>query len=286
MKPTLAKGLPPKLFGRFAQPDSEPGRLSWWDLIPTIPYLFIFIIIPMATMAILGDLDAAVELDPDQGDWGLEFGLNAVLFIAFLLAIAPIVGKSFIRSFRVFTHHAFAWLKLLAIPVLWVVTIVLNFIINVSLLAATGEEPEQSVNQLGVEAMIAAVPIWAALLIFGLIGPFVEEYFFRHLLVGKLSVHLNIWVCAAISVVVFAAIHVMTELFTASGVEIVIALAGYLTMSIVFTLTYIFSGRSLVFVWLLHAFNNVVAVLLLYFFGPVLDPSGTVLSFFSAGSVA
>ncbi|GAB3849413.1 lysostaphin resistance A-like protein [Nesterenkonia populi] len=265
-----AKGFPARLWG---QPDSDPGRLSWWDLLTAVPYFGFFLIgtTLLTLLAQASGLDAAGGVELTDEDWMGEFILNAVIFGILLALILPLNAKALIRSFRVFTHSALAWLKLLAVPGLWLVTILCNLLITVLIFVIFGEEPTVSENQAGLEEMMQVVPFWAALLLFGIVVPYIEEYFFRHQLVGKLSTVLNIWVCAAISILIFAGVHVTAELMTGDAVLIMTSLFTYLTMSVIMTLAYIFSGRSLAFAWFVHAFNNIVAVCSMYFLMPYMD---------------
>ncbi|WP_258934298.1 CPBP family intramembrane metalloprotease [Nesterenkonia pannonica] len=225
----------------------------------------------------------AAGVDPMGGvslsdeDYMMQFAENAVIFGILLALILPLNLKALIRSFRVFTHSGLAFLKLLAVPGLWLVTIVANLIITLLIMAIFGQEPTTSENQVGLEAMMQVVPFWAALLLFGIVVPYIEEYFFRHQLVGKLSTKLNIWVCAVISILIFAAVHVTAELVTGDLMLIMTSLFTYLTMSIIMTLAYIFSGRSLAFAWFVHAFNNIVAVCSMYFLLPYVDDFAVIL---------
>lgn len=256
--------------GIWGQPDSLPGRFRWWDLFPTVPYLGVMVVLPLLVTALMGPStsEAADLMEMDRTDWVLEFAFNAVLFVILFGLSIGVSGKALWRSMRTFSHHALAWLKLIAVPALWVVVLVINAVLMALLMLIFGSEPETSANQAGVEEMVAAVPFWLALLVFGLLGPYVEEYFFRHLLVGKLSRHLNIWVCAVISILPFAFVHVAEELVSGELQLVLATVLPYLTMSVVFTLAYIFSGRSLMFAGLLHAFNNSMALVLQTFVLP------------------
>ena len=46
---------------------------------------------------------------------------------------------------------------------------------------------QSSENQLGIQGMLQQVPAWLMVPLLVLLGPFVEEYLFRHFLIGKLS---------------------------------------------------------------------------------------------------
>lgn len=279
--PTLPHGMDPRgrplsdpqdkySKGIWGQPDSRPGRFRWWDLLPAVPYLGVMMVMPLVITFLMGPSVEQTEgvVDADGVDWLVEFVFNALLFVTFFGLALGVSGKALWRSARTFTHHALAWLKLVLVPVLWVAVLVVNAVLMAILMLIFGSEPEVSANQTGVEEMVGAVPFWAALLVFGVLGPYVEEYFFRHLLVGKLSRHLNIWVCAVLSILPFAFVHVAEELASGDLQLVLATVLPYLTMSVVFTLAYILSGRSLMFAWLLHAFNNSMALILQTFVMP------------------
>ncbi|GAB3192981.1 hypothetical protein GCM10027061_24660 [Nesterenkonia suensis] len=210
-----------------------------------------------------------ISLTPEEAR--VEFLVSGLTFGGLAVLVLAVAGKALWRSLAVFTHHSWAWLKIFLVPALWLAIILTNVMLMALLLAVTGADPDVSANQAGIEAMLQAAPFWAALLVLGLLAPLVEEYLFRHLLIGKLSRHLNIWLCAVISIVPFAFLHVSTELLAGDVVAVLMTVVPYLTMSVVFTVAYIFSGRSLLFVWLLHAFNNCMALAMQYWLAPLLE---------------
>ncbi|GAA1810777.1 CPBP family intramembrane glutamic endopeptidase [Nesterenkonia flava] len=254
---------------RVKQPDSRPGRFLWWDLLPTVPYVVLFFGLPLFFTLVFGRQESTGgEAEAGMADPMLVFLENAIIFGGIFALCLLVSGKALLRSTITFTHRAIAWLKLLLIPAIWFGVILANLFMTLVIWRLTGQEPDTSANQAGIEEMTGVVPFWAALAIFGLIGPYVEEYFFRHLLVGKLSRHLNIWICGVISVAIFAFMHVAVELFSGDWMLLLLTVVPYLTMSVAFTVAYILTGRSLAFVWLLHAFNNCVALLVTYYVLP------------------
>ena len=85
-----------------------------------------------------------------------------------------------------------------------------------------------------------------------IIGPILEEIFFRHLLIGELGKKLNFNVMAVVSVILFAAIHVTGA---ASPFEIV----DYLIISIPLVFLYMKSGRNLGVSIAFHMLNNLIS---------------------------
>lgn len=265
-------------------PDVRPGRFLWRDLITVLVYLGLFVIgLGSLIIAIPGAMNAAAWLtgtepttptqmvsDPEAPSSAAAlFAINLVNYSLITLLALIASWSHFIGSFATFRR---LWgLKLLLIPGLWVGSITVTGIIVQSL-----GEPVTSDNQAALEGMTTVVPLWLMLLVAVVLGPFVEEYIFRHLLVGKLSRYLTVWVTAPLSVLLFGGIH-----FFGSGSFDLIAAVPYLVLGAVITGTYIAFRFSLAYAYLLHLFNNLIALLVLYVVGPFLEqyedmlPDGT-----------
>ena len=84
--------------------------------------------------------------------------------------------------------------------------------------------------------------------------PLVEEMFYRHILIGKLSAYAPTWLVASISAALFAYMHShqWQDFFS------------YLPLSIVLTLVYVFSRKSVAYSWMFHALNNSIMVALIF----------------------
>lgn len=245
------------------QLDADPGPFTWWDAGATLLYILGFM------TGLISMLIYVVPGVSDLLDSGVEEDLNLAAFLgnaisyALLGTVALVLSfGALVRSIRTFAY--LWWLKLLLIPVIWVGILVLN----AALVIIIGDEPQTSQNQEGIVEMLGVVPFLAAFVVIGLLGPYVEEYFFRHLLIGKLSRHVNIWICAAISVVSFPLLHFLPALVGAADDLTLVAVLPYLTMGLAFTLAYILTGRSLIYAWLLHAFNNTMSLLVTYYVMP------------------
>lgn len=131
-----------------------------------------------------------------------SYAVNALFYAAvgvFALASAwRIVG----RDVKILGTRP--WFTLGMVPL----AVVVMLIITALLVGALGTA-QTSENQLGIQGLLQRVPAWLMVPLLVVLGPFVEEYLFRHLLIGKLSQYVNIWICCAISVGVFASIHVV-----------------------------------------------------------------------------
>lgn len=81
--------------------------------------------------------------------------------------------------------------------------------------------------------------------------PVIEEIFFRHILIGKLSAYAPTWLVASISAALFAYMHShqWQDFFM------------YLPLSIVLTLVYVKSGKNVAYSWAFHALNNSIMLI-------------------------
>ncbi|TVU62437.1 CPBP family intramembrane metalloprotease [Paenarthrobacter nitroguajacolicus] len=190
-----------------------------------------------------------------------SYAVNAVFYVGvgiFALASAWRVAG---RDLKILGTRP--WFTLGMVPLAIVVMLILTAI----LVAAFGTA-QSSENQLGIQGLLQQVPAWLMVPLLVVLGPFVEEYLFRHLLIGKLSRYVNIWICCVISVVVFASIHVIGR----EGL-VLSALAPYLGMAVVLVAVYVWTGKNLMFSYFVHAAKNLMAVVLIYAIPPQLLPS-------------
>ena len=146
------------------------------------------------------------------------------------------------------------WLTLAIIPGGVFVMLLLT-----AVAAAFTGPPETAVNQEAVQGLVVSLPPLLIIPLLVIIAPFVEEYIFRHLLIGKLSRHLNIWACCLISVLLFAGIHL-------AGKEALTlpVLMPYLVMGAVLVGLYVWAGNNFMLSYAVHAAKNLLAVLLTY----------------------
>jgi len=234
----------------------SPGKFSKGDLFTVIAYVVFFIGGAAGLITLIPGYMAAFETQ-DQA----LFGINLILYVSFFILAMVQCGPQFFESFKTMRYHS--WTKWLMLPGGWLLTIMVN-----ALIAGLTGQPVTSENQAALEGMATTVPLPVMLVVTALFGPFVEEYFFRHLLIGKLSRKLNVWLCLIISTVLFAGIH-----FVGAGVGSWLEVVPYFMLGITMGLAYILSGKSMAYSYMLHVLNNTVALLVVYLLYPLL-PAG------------
>lgn len=245
---------------------SNPGKPHWGDLLALLVYVGGFILGGLLLVfAIPGVTEFGAQAygnDPMSFDevlatspmpaWFLMYS-NVVLYTITGVIMLAVSWRPFIQSFRWFA--TWWWVKLLLLPVIWLATLMLTSFI----LVLSGQDADVSANQEAVEQATGESSLIVSILIMGLIGPFVEEYIFRHLLIGKLSRWVSTWITAPVSIIAFTLLHFIGD----PNMSLASALP-YVSMAIAFTTVYLLSKKSFAYAWLSHAFNNVVSVVLLH----------------------
>jgi len=185
---------------------------------------------------------------PEAVNLAVNLALSSCLFILALIAAWPALQQDSLLYRR---------RPLLAFGIVPLALVAMLISTAALVLAAGG--PAGSVNQSGLESMMRVLPPAAVVPLLVVTGPFVEEFLFRHLLIGKLSRYLNVWICAAISLFAFALLHL-------AGKEAITfpTLAPYLGLGLVLVLVYVLCGRNLLLVYSLHLAKNLLALLVFY----------------------
>lgn len=245
---------------------SNPGKFHWGDLFALIVYVGGFVFgalllvfsIPGVTefgaQAYGNDpmtFNEVLASDPMPG-WFLMYS-NVVLYGITGLVMLAVSWRPFVQSLRWFA--TWWWVKVLLLPVIWLTTLMLTSF----LLLLSGQESDISANQEAVEQAAGESSLIISILVMGLLGPFVEEYIFRHLLIGKLSRWIPTWVTAPVSIIAFTLLHFIGDPNMSFA-----SVLPYISMAIAFTAVYLISKKSFAYAWLSHAFNNVVSVVLLH----------------------
>lgn len=238
-------------------PDWTPGRFHWGDAVVVLVYVALMVLglglwLAVSLGLVPGDLEA-FDLVRDG------FTVNIVSYTILVVLVLAVAWRPLVTSLRVFRTGT--WWKLLLLPATWLACIVVNVIV----LSLIGEA-QTSANQAALEEMTTQAPPVLMILMTVVAAPLVEEYLFRHLLIGKLSRWINVWVCAVVSVLAFTLLH-----FLGTGGDFrLVETVPYLTLAVAITVSYILMGRSFGYAVLLHMVNNGIAIAMLYLVAPLL----------------
>lgn len=237
-------------------PTWSPGRFHWGDLLAVVSYVALMIVglgllLAVALRLVPEDLSTFSVLD--------GFTVNLLSYAILVVIVLAVAWRPLVTSLRVFRTGT--WWKILLLPATWLACIV----INVVLLSLLGQ-PQTSANQAALEEMTTQAPPALMILMTVVAAPLVEEYLFRHLLVGKLSRYVNVWVCAVVSVLAFTLLHFVSTGFHFDLIQTV----PYLTLAVAITVSYILLDLSFGYAVLLHMVNNGIAIAMLYLVAPLL----------------
>lgn len=206
--------------------------------------------------AVAGSLLEPLLLQISPNPAVASYAVN-LIFYATVGALALTAARHVaVRDLRVLATRP--WFTALMVPL----TVVAMLILTAVLVALSGPV-QTSANQAGLQALMQQVPVWLMVPLLVLVGPFVEEYIFRHLLIGKLSRRVNLWVCCIMSVVLFAALHIVGQEQMTLQV-----LMPYLAMGAVLVFVYVWTGKNVMFSYFVHASKNLLAVVFIYAIPP------------------
>ena len=232
--------LPSEAVSSEAAPASSPARPTRADWVRIaifgIPYAAFFLVgaVPML-------------LFPES--WNLT-AINLAVDTVFLIIVLALFSREFFPAFTYLRTHPF--LKILLLFGLWILVVIVQAATRIALY---GLNPPIADNQQAVINAIFDGGTGLVFCFFVAIGvPMVEEIFYRHILIGKLSAYAPTWLVASISAALFAYMHChqWQDFFT------------YLPLSIVLTLVYVMSGKNVAYSWLFHALNNSIMVGLMF----------------------
>ncbi|ATI52261.1 MULTISPECIES: CPBP family intramembrane glutamic endopeptidase [Bacillus cereus group] len=173
-----------------------------------------------------------------------EFALSAIG-----LTVPAIVGiiffrKEIIESFTYFKEKTI--LKIVSIPMVVLFTVIVEQIVMRFL--ATGQpENQEQLLETGAE-----IPLIFTLLVFGILGPILEEIVFRYILLNRFSHYIGTAIASIISIILFTVLH------TNQLSDIAIYLPG----SVILTAAYLISKRSIAYVMAIHMLNNCITFIL------------------------
>lgn len=214
---------------------ARPTRAEWVRIaIFAIPYAAFFLVGP-------------TWLFPES--WSLT-AINIALDTALLIMVLAFFAREFFSAFSYLRTHPIRKIALLF--ALWLLIVVIQGSIRFALY---GGNPPIATNQQSVMDALFDGTLGLAFSFFVTVGvPMIEEIFYRHILIGKLSAYAPTWLVASISAALFAYMHTYQwqDFFS------------YLPLSIVLTLVYVKSGKNVAYSWAFHALNNSIMVVLMF----------------------
>ncbi|PEV58708.1 CPBP family intramembrane metalloprotease [Bacillus cereus] len=209
------------------------------DLIMLVVFTM-FVILQIGVLILVG-----VSLLTNVNLVESEFANTAAAFIVPAIIGICFYRKEIIQSFSYFKEKTI--LKVVSIPMVVLLTGILEKFVTKFLV-----NTDQSVNQDAVNQAASEVPFIFALILVGVAGPIVEEIIFRHILVNKFSSYVGTAIASIISILIFTVLHSQN----------LSDFAIYLPGSVIFTVAYLISKRSLAYIIAIHVLNNVLSLIL------------------------
>ena len=232
--------LPGEAVSSEAAPASSPKRPTRADWVRIAIFG-----IPYAAFFLLG----AVPMFLFPESWNLT-AINLTVDTVFLIIVLALFSREFFPAFSYLRTRPF--LKILLLFGLWILVVIVQAATRIALY---GGNPPVAENQQQVINALNDGTLGLAFSFFVTVGlPLVEEMFYRHILIGKLSAYAPTWLVASISAALFAYMHShqWQDFFS------------YLPLSIVLTLIYVKSGKNVAYSWMFHALNNTIMVALMF----------------------
>ena len=184
--------------------------------------------------------------------------VNVILDSIFLVMALAFFGREVLSAFSYLRRRPVRKIALLF--GLWFLATMVQGAIRLSIY---GPNPPVAQNQQGVVSALSDGALGLTFAFFVAIGmPLVEEIFYRHILIGKLSPYAPTWLLGAISAFLFAYMHCHEWQ----------DMTMYLPVGIILTLVYVKSGKNIAYSWMYHALNNSIMVAIV-FFAPTLPQS-------------
>ena len=234
--PTTPLPLPNEAVSSEAATASSPERPTRADwvriLIFGIPYAAFFLVgVPTSLFPASWSLTA------------INIGIDTIL----LIMVLAFFGREFFPAFSYLRTRPIR--KIAILFGLWFLVTAIQATTRIALYGHNqpiAENQQQVMNILNDGALGMVFTFFV-----GIGVPVIEEMFFRHILIGKLSAYAPTWLVASISAALFAYMHShqWQDFFM------------YLPLSIVLTLVYVKSGKNVAYSWLFHALNNSIMLI-------------------------
>ncbi|WP_223315500.1 CPBP family intramembrane glutamic endopeptidase [Clostridium botulinum] len=173
---------------------------------------------------------------------------NIILYTILAVLAFVLFRKELYEDFREFLLHP--W-KIIGITLLTFCLIMLCSTIFIIIPGTNQLTQNQDLVNKFLSTSI--VPIFIVVIV----GPFVEEIIFRHILIGKLQNKIPQWILCTLSILTFGIIHIHT--FTLAGI---LEIKQYIIIGTAMTILYTKNKNNLSYPVAAHIFNNLIATIL------------------------
>lgn len=231
----------------------------WRDIRWHNLWLLPILVVSFIAFMIIVMIDAAIFEQILMQSHTSIISFEAIGLLTQLLAYIAVIFAFFLINIDLFKNWMKQWWDGLKRMWLWVILIYLitagamYVFITIKEFFPTIFTSDTTQNEQIIEQLLSIPQLLPFnFLLIVIVGPIVEEIFFRHLLIGELGKKFNFIVMSVISVLLFSAIHLVdfsnwTEIF------------DYLIIAIPLVFLYMKSGRNLGIAIAFHMLNNFVS---------------------------
>ncbi|AKE16281.1 MULTISPECIES: CPBP family intramembrane glutamic endopeptidase [Bacillus] len=175
-----------------------------------------------------------------------EFIISAIAFTVPAIIGIILFKKEIIESFAYFKEKTI--LKIVSVPLVVLFTVIVEQTV-MRFLALGQPENQEQLLETGAE-----IPLIFTLLVFGILGPILEEIIFRHIILNRFSHYIGTAIASIISILIFTFLH--TNQLSDYAI--------YLPGAVILTAAYLISNRSLAYVMAIHMLNNSITFIQLH----------------------
>lgn len=185
--------------------------------------------------------------------------LNVVIYIILFIPIVWFLRSDLLFDYRLSLKLNKKIIGFVIAGYLYVIfgNIISNVFINlIAFIFSSNYTPAS--NQVFIESMLNDNGVFLMIIGAVILGPIVEELIFRKAMFGLIR---KPQIALIVSSLIFALIHVVTELFSASFISIVLTTIPYLTMGFIFGFIYLKYNKNIYIVTLVHMLTNLISIL-------------------------
>ncbi|MCD8209643.1 MAG: CPBP family intramembrane metalloprotease [Coprobacillus sp.] len=219
------------------------------------PRELVLFLVGLLALDVIASIVMAACSGNNMTDEGIMMLANSLAYVITLVLLIIVSYKYFREYLKSFTNWRAYVSALIAAIILIAFSLIYSLLINL------GYETDGNTNQTTVNSLVELYPFFS-IVIFGLVGPLVEEMTYR---VGLFSLcrRINRWVAYLIVAVVFALIHFdFTTLWSGNSDSIInelINLPSYIFAGLVFS--YIYEKYGFASTFVAHALNNLFSII-------------------------
>lgn len=202
------------------------------------------------------ELTGSALIEATKYNMIFSFGIKALILIPIMYTAFK---SEYVEKFKKFYDPKYVRHFLLR-TVMYVALIYVLLIVcqNITLNVFPEYVQTNSVNQDLVNQVSQIMSPYLVIAIVVFIGPFLEEFLYRYIMIDKVLGFLNPALAGLVSIVLFAAVHALAEIISGNTALTIVVILQYLPMSTVFVISYV-KEKNIYMSITLHVIMNAIA---------------------------